>query len=371
MEEDANTKIVSNRPKDDAFHQQRLKTWQPILTPFQVIIIFMSIGIAFLPTGIYLINLNDGIYEDSIVYDGGSNAASTDCGIASMNQGKTCDLSFVMEEDRSEDLYVYYELTNFYQNHRLYVKSYSPEQLLGEALSKSDLETKCGSKTETNDSLILNPCGLIANSYFNDRIVFDYSSSGVTNRMNEEDIIWDKDLDKFSQVENFEYKKLTTGSESCADVGLNTNCEKYVDSDGNMYRFYYPNPDKYQYLYETYPPPLINPIKGVTDPHFIVWMRTAARSQFRKLYGIISGPFSKGQKLRFEIEANFLVSSFGGTKTLVISTLTSLGGRNEYIGISFVVVSVLAFLLTVMFVVKQLVSERRTMGDIKLLRWVD
>ena len=66
----ASTPIVSNRPKDDAFHQQRLKTWQPILSPMNVIIIFLAIGIVFIPTGIALNAVSNKIYEDTIKYDG-------------------------------------------------------------------------------------------------------------------------------------------------------------------------------------------------------------------------------------------------------------------------------------------------------------
>lgn len=64
------TPIVSNRPKDDAFHQQRLKTWQPILSPMNVIIIFLAIGVIFIPTGIALNSASNGIYEDTVIYDG-------------------------------------------------------------------------------------------------------------------------------------------------------------------------------------------------------------------------------------------------------------------------------------------------------------
>jgi hypothetical protein len=44
-----------NRPPDDAFRQQRLRSWQPIMTPWKVIIIFFVIGIAFVPTGTTLL----------------------------------------------------------------------------------------------------------------------------------------------------------------------------------------------------------------------------------------------------------------------------------------------------------------------------
>lgn len=80
-------------------------------------------------------------------------------------------------------LYVYYSLENFYQNHRLYVSSVDSYQLAGDKRKKSDLESTCNSKV-TDGSQLLNPCGLIANSYFTgmymclgicDSLLFDIS----------------------------------------------------------------------------------------------------------------------------------------------------------------------------------------------------
>ncbi len=62
-------------------------------------------------------------------------------------------------------LYVYYSLENFYQNHRLYVSSVDSIQLAGQKQTKDTLESSCNSKV-TSGSQLINPCGLIANSYF-------------------------------------------------------------------------------------------------------------------------------------------------------------------------------------------------------------
>ena len=71
--------IVSNRPADDAFHQQRLKMWQPILSPMNVIIIFLVIGVAFIPSGIGLMGMSNSVYENEQVYD--SLLTETSCSI--------------------------------------------------------------------------------------------------------------------------------------------------------------------------------------------------------------------------------------------------------------------------------------------------
>jgi hypothetical protein len=45
---------ASRRPPDSDFYQQRMKAWQPILTPKWVIITFLVIGIPFVIIGFLL-----------------------------------------------------------------------------------------------------------------------------------------------------------------------------------------------------------------------------------------------------------------------------------------------------------------------------
>lgn len=77
-----------------------------------------------------------------------------------------------IDEDVDGPLYVYYQLENFYQNHRRYVKSRSSNQLQGTAgLSNNELKSDCDPLYQ-NGSLTLSPCGLIANSLFNGAMRF-------------------------------------------------------------------------------------------------------------------------------------------------------------------------------------------------------
>lgn len=69
MAQSGSAPIVNHKPKDDAFHQQRLKTWQPILSPMNVIIIFTAVGVAFVSIGIGLMSISNNIYEQTFVYD--------------------------------------------------------------------------------------------------------------------------------------------------------------------------------------------------------------------------------------------------------------------------------------------------------------
>lgn len=62
---------------------------------------------------------------------------------------------------------MYYGLTNFYQNHRRYVKSRDDAQLAGGTVnSEGDLSSDCDPFRE-NNSIPIAPCGAVANSMFN------------------------------------------------------------------------------------------------------------------------------------------------------------------------------------------------------------
>ena len=92
-----------------------------------------------------------------------------------------------IEEDIEAPIYVYYQLDNFYQNHRKYTKSRSLTQLKGEDLSPDDLSlcepvvynedlfaTHSWGGKKLDPKAAANPCGLVANSFFNDTYkIFD------------------------------------------------------------------------------------------------------------------------------------------------------------------------------------------------------
>ena len=113
-------------------------------------------------------------------------------------------------------------------------------------------------------------------------------------------------------------------------------------------------------------PNQISPLEGVTNEHFIVWMRTAPLPKFRKLYGRIHQSFKKGDTLNFKINANFEVRSFNGEKALVITNAGLLGSKNPALGIAFIVIGCLSLLLAVVFLMKESYSPRK-LGHGKLV----
>lgn len=357
----------SRRPDDTPFKQQRMASWQPILTPIKVIIIFLVIGIVFIPVGTSLLASSKEIYEKTIVYDG-ENTDVDNCKIKSTNEGKSCSIDFNIREDVPGPVYVYYELENFYQNHRRYVQSRSSYQLEGQNLKKSEVSADCDPLYK-KDSLLLNPCGLIANSLFNDVISLDSSSDY---NMDEKGISWRSDREvKFNNVDGF--KKVNNGadsSDSCETVmgsSKYSDCKIFTDASGDVWYYWYPDDDKVQYLHESYPM-VVTPIEGVENEHFIVWMRTAGLPTFRKLYGKIDKNLHKGDVLTFNVNLNFEVNSFDGSKAIVISNLGEFGGKNSFLGISYIVVGSVSLLLGLLFLLKQKLSPR-ALGDTRYLGW--
>lgn len=82
--------VQSNRPPSDDFRQQRLKAWQPIMTPLKVVAIFVAIGVSFIPTGTHLMASSNAIFEKRIMYDGSDQAI--DCAITSQNENRVCSV---------------------------------------------------------------------------------------------------------------------------------------------------------------------------------------------------------------------------------------------------------------------------------------
>jgi hypothetical protein len=99
-----------------------------------------------------------------------------------------------------------------------------------------------------------------------------------------------------------------------------------------------------------------------------VWMRTAGLPTFRKLYGKIDKKLIKGSVLTFNVNLNFEVNSFDGSKAIVISNLGEFGGKNSFLGISYIVVGSVSLLLGLLFLLKQKLSPR-TLGDTRYLGW--
>eukprot|EP00026_Physarum_polycephalum_P010498 Phypoly_transcript_10662.p1 GENE.Phypoly_transcript_10662~~Phypoly_transcript_10662.p1 ORF type:complete len:312 (+),score=34.73 Phypoly_transcript_10662:142-1077(+) len=300
----------SKRPANTAFKQQRLKAWQPILTPRPVILSFLIIGIVFIPIGAGIVYSSNQVVESDVEY-------TTSC-----NLTQSCNVSIEVKQKMKHPVYMYYRLENFYQNHRRYVKSRSDDQLKGLKVSSYGALTDCDpvivpkGAPNKNASFLINPCGLIASSLFNDSfLLFDPSGQPVV--LQKDGIAWKSDKEK-----KFKNPK-----------------------DG----------------------PGIRVIPDFEDEDFIVWMRTAGLPDFKKLHRIINTDLEPGN-YTVQVRNNFPVSTFSGKKHIVLSTTTWIGGRNPFLGYAYIVVGAICFILGIVFGVKHKVAPRK-LGDTKYLEW--
>ncbi|OAX82284.1 hypothetical protein ACJ72_03365 [Emergomyces africanus] len=367
-------KQKSRRPANTAFRQQRLKAWQPILTPKTVLPLFFIVGVIFAPIGGLLIWASSTVQEVVIDYTNCASEAPLDKPMH-MNPGSyhssfrsrgidtpswkreqnvtrtlpdgepldttVCSLYFEIPNDLSPSVFLYYRLTNFYQNHRRYVKSLDLEQLKGKALPNSTINgSPCDPlRIDPETKKAYYPCGLIANSVFNDTFSSPLLLGTSDNQffeMTNKGISWSSDKQLFKKTE---YKP--------DQISPPPNWKK---------RF----PHGYT---EANPPPDLH-----EDEELQVWMRTAGLPTFSKLARRNDRDVMKAGDYRIDIDDHFPVHRYGGTKSIVISTNSVMGGKNPFMGIAYVVVGGICIILGALFTLAHLVKPRK-LGDHTYLTW--
>jgi len=177
----AQSTTISRKPSNSAFKQQRLPAWQPILTAGTVLPTFFIIGVAFIPIGIGLLYFSNNVkefthdYTDCESYNY-PNKTCADVLHNNIDANCYCNLTVKLTESFDGDVFIYYGLNNFYQNHRRYVKSRDDHQLLGRLKDPSDECEPFAYAPDPNakgksKGIPIVPCGAIANSMFNDTII--------------------------------------------------------------------------------------------------------------------------------------------------------------------------------------------------------
>ena len=240
---DDGTSRSNKRPKDTAVKQQRMRSWQPILDPWYVIVGYLVFGVVFLSMGVMMRKDSNAVVELKVQYDGErTESADTDvysymnCTIQAANEGRVCELSIVVPEEMKAPVLVHYEMGDFYQNHRLYVVSRDDDQLRGSRDQTSLAKENCDPLQEVGNQT-LNPCGLVANTLFND--IFEVSNSTDTDgepldlKLIEKGIAWKSDVDhRFKQPEGFYSEQCSSCDDSgCSCDGDRWSCNRPYEDD--------------------------------------------------------------------------------------------------------------------------------------------
>ena len=177
-----------------------------------------------------------------------------------VNQSTICTMEFVIPENIGPPVFFYYRLTNFYQNHRRYVKSLDTNQLKGKAVSRNVIKDGSCDPLQTDDASgkPYYPCGLIANSLFNDTFT---SPEGLNL----------KDVPGGHRVYNMTHRGIAWDS----DKALYGQTKYQIDEIAVPRNWAERYPNGYT---EQNPPPNLD-----QDEDFQVWMRTAGLPTFSKL----------------------------------------------------------------------------------------
>lgn len=283
------------------FRQQELWAWKPVWSPKIVVSMYLLIAVIFIPLGIVILIQSSRLSSTTRArYD---NVSPCNVGNQTLNgESRTCVIRFNITRDMTAPAYFYYGLVNFYQNARLYAKSRSDQQLRGD--ENPDFTGCDGLETDASGNSVV-PCGLVAESRFNDtfELCRDVSCNDPVNVTSKE-ISWDIDRSR-------RFK----GSDS------------FTDEQNALIR----------------------------SEEFMVWMRLAAYRNWKKLYRVINENLPAGDYF-VRIKAQYPVESFDGEKFFFISETSWFGGPNRFLGFAYIVVGGIALLLAIIF----LLGSRKT-----------
>lgn len=258
-----------------------------------------------------------------------------------------CLVRFNIPEDLQPTISFFYNLENFYQNHRRYVNSFNAKQLLGDAVDGATINASaCDPITydPKNTGKIVYPCGLVANSLFNDTftapLLLTVPGSSASNRtypMSTKGIAWSGIKDLYGPTKY-----------SLDQIVPPPNWEA-------QYR--------YGYTKENPPPNLVE------DEAFQNWMMLAAAPNFYKLYQKNDNDAMVAGQYQVDIESNFDTTVYNGRKAFVLTTISTMGSRNIWPGIIFLIVGGICLVLDVYFILSFFLWKPRKLGDPSYLSW--
>jgi hypothetical protein len=385
-------KTESKRPEDTAFKQQRLPAWQPVMSPKLVIGCFLILGPIFIAIGVAIIVASDSVVEIEIRYDH-KQPCPFSARLPSSNWAcPTLSVEFQIPQTMKAPIFIYYKLEDFYQNHFRYAKSVSDTQLsggtidgsvkdcspmmyIGEYVNLNPIPAWNSSVYFVNQTtpfdlrnVMYNPCGLIAWSMFNDTIslwkksttasafgnasvpicqggAFDTASNPlVAQNCEKKGIAWPSDPGvRYTQPADQGTSTLTyrgwrniivpPSSSPAAPWALHARNGWYIGEEGHQI----PNP---------------------SDEDFMVWMRLASLSTFRKLYRRITTDLDPGL-YELRIDQRFDLRAFQGKKSVVLATGSWIGGKNYFLAGMYIAVGSLCLILGAGFFAKYWRTPRR------------
>jgi len=305
--------------KKNEYRQQVSWVWKPKYTVETMSLPFLLIGTGYFLLGIFLCLYQQNTREE-FVWD---YTSCTQSDHKNNTEQVCCNSSLNLQGmDDSRDLLIYYQLENFFQNHRLIVGNRDDVQLSGRSLDTAIAGSDCEDPNNNIAGIPIVPCGALANSMFDDKLLqIKDCSNGV-------DLINNYFVANTSIATRFDLGRFANknGSETYYEgiAAKPTNWSKHIwEIEG-----------------------------GLENKDFVVWMRSSPKSTFRKLWKrIAANGLSFQGNYTICIENNYDVSYFNGRKKIIVSQVNMFGNKDKVMGRLAFLTSFLFSLFGIFFLV--------------------
>eukprot|EP00116_Pleurobrachia_bachei_P005544 sb/3465806/ len=315
-----------HKPREGKLYQQKMKPCcMLVITTQKVVTLFVVTGLLFIPIGVALLVQSTKIYEYDYDYTNckikGNPSTTCPDKLEGLAKGSSCEcasqiLTVPDSVSDSNEIMFLYGLTNYYQNHRMYRRSQSFAQLLGDETADC-LDQYCEPYRNDEDGKAYYPRGAIANSYFLD--TFKINKKGGDWKeiyLNTTNISWETDR---------QYKFIVP-------EGFQSNSTAFSwPRDWKVWQ------DKVPFL-----PTQVN------DEHLINWMNPAAFPSFTKLYARVR--LDPGEYM-LNITYRYQVKDFRGSKFIRLAETSWMGGRSLFLGSAYTFVGIACLLAALFFIV--------------------
>eukprot|EP00754_Rhynchopus_humris_P003395 Rhum_TRINITY_DN11784_c0_g2::Rhum_TRINITY_DN11784_c0_g2_i1::g.46920::m.46920 len=450
----------SKRPTNSALQQQRLSAWQPTYGFKSSMACLCLVAAAAIPLGVMMFVAGAEVVEVRHRYDNLSGLQGCswvkdhpDCLVDNCAAGEPCadqgtcgmvsrlpehcprqfrredaaawsdekvralgdcdphcfaSLDFTLTETLRGPVFLYYELTKFYQNHRTFVESRSESQIAGDkpqylsfckpilhpgsrgvdafcaqnarptVSTCEDLPVRVGEKVHKIGDLTYAPCGLPAWSMFNDSFALSQFDDNATAAASTRTLVCDGEVlnerpPYHSPLqtpvnEGFGYGNATN---LCRKEGISWKVDrekKFSDPQSTdtlfdtrgLHNNSFLTPHAFIAPYLLYGWYMFEPYHRLPyqkDEDFMVWSRVAMLPTFRKLYRAIDGDLAPG-RYRMEIKHRFDVRPFGGEKAFVLATTSWTGGDMTFVAVLLLTLGIISFVACIVFSALNIVNFR-------------
>lgn len=349
---------VLQKSRGTAFSQQKCKGIQPLITPVAIIVILVTCAIIFIPMGLALLDASDKNVLVSKRYDDLEGCEVTQLKNGTIgNRGTICTVSFILEKDMKAPIYFYYEIDNFFQNHRKYLSSKSDTQLRNKGSSNDgDCKPIKNQPLPSGGSKTIYPCGLIARSIFLDRFTLSYV------RNNELTSLCERCDNLLTQTNN-----------------ITNNWQNYYDTNWKMKGISWKTDRDFKFKediknkhvrFGEYQKRVTNiSLPTLENEDLIVWMRPGSTQNIRKLHRIIKKEsLQKGDNITVTILNYMPVDKFNGKKKFVLATTTSFGTENKSLGWTLIITALIYIGFAIIFATLLLFKTRK-LAEINRYEW--